>query len=42
MLLTRFDWYSAHDWNAAYPGDPKVYLPDEVPGASLPAAFLGD
>ena len=42
VLLNRFDWYSAHDWNVAYPGDPKVYLPDEVPGASLPAAFLGD
>jgi YVTN family beta-propeller protein len=42
VLLNRFDWYSAHDWKVAYPGDPKIYLPDEVPGGNLPAAFLGD
>jgi YVTN family beta-propeller protein len=41
-LLNRFDWYSAHDWKEAYPGDPKIYLPDEVPGSNLPAALLGD
>jgi YVTN family beta-propeller protein len=41
-LLNRFDWYSAHDWKLAYPGDPKIYLPDEVPGGKLPAALLGD
>jgi hypothetical protein len=40
--LNRFDWYSAHDWKLAYPGDPKIYLPEEVPGKNLPAAFLGD
>ncbi|HYB31281.1 MAG TPA: alkaline phosphatase family protein [Solirubrobacteraceae bacterium] len=40
--LNRFDWYSAHDWRLAYPGDPKIYLPDKVPGRSLPAAYLGD
>ncbi len=41
-LLDRFDWYSAHDWKVAYPGDPKIYRPDEVPGGKLPAALLGD
>ena len=41
-LLNRFDWYSAHNWQVAYPGDPKIYLPDQVPGRNLPAAFLGD
>jgi hypothetical protein len=39
--LNRYDWYSAHDWKVAYPGDPKIYLPDQVPGYRLPAAFLG-
>jgi YVTN family beta-propeller protein len=39
--MNRFDWYSAHDWKVAYPGDPKIYLPDQVPGYRLPAAFLG-
>ncbi len=42
VMLNRLDWYSAHDWKVAYPGDPKIYLPDQVPGRNLPAAFLGD
>jgi YVTN family beta-propeller protein len=42
VLFNRFDWYSAHDWQVAYPGDPKIYEPDEVPGRELPAALLGD
>ncbi len=40
--LNRYDWYSAHDWKVAYPGDPKIYLPDQVPGRKLPAAFIGN
>ena len=39
--LNRLDWYSAHDWRVAYPGDPEIYLPDQVPGRNLPAAYLG-
>jgi YVTN family beta-propeller protein len=39
--LNRYDWYSAHDWRVAYPGDPQIYLPDQVPGRNLPAAYLG-
>jgi YVTN family beta-propeller protein len=42
QLMNRFDWYSAHNWQVAYPGDPKIYTPDQVPGRKLPAAFLGD
>jgi YVTN family beta-propeller protein len=42
LLLDRFDWYSAHDWKRAYPGDPKIYKPEEVPGGKLPAAVLGN
>ena len=42
QLMNRFDWYEAHDWRVAYPGDPKIYRPDEVPGRNLPAAYLGD
>jgi hypothetical protein len=41
-LLNRLDWYSAHNWRVAYPGDPKIYPPDEVPGRNLPAAYIGD
>ena len=25
VLFNRFDWYSAHNWTLAYPGDPKIY-----------------
>jgi YVTN family beta-propeller protein len=39
--LNRFDWYSAHNWSVAYPGDPKIYLPNQVPGRNLPGAFIG-
>ncbi|MBS1882362.1 MAG: bifunctional YncE family protein/alkaline phosphatase family protein [Actinobacteria bacterium] len=42
LELDRYDWYSAHGWTRAYPGDPKVYGPEEVPGHKLPAAVVGD
>jgi YVTN family beta-propeller protein len=41
-LLNRLDWYSAHNWTVAYPGDPRIFAPGQVPGRDLPAAFLGD
>ncbi|KQY64420.1 MULTISPECIES: bifunctional YncE family protein/alkaline phosphatase family protein [unclassified Nocardioides] len=37
-LMNRYTWYDAHHWDLSYPGDPKVYLPNEVPGAALPGA----
>ena len=40
--LNRLDWYSAHGWRLPYPGDPKIYAPDQVPGHNLPAGYLGD
>jgi Phosphoesterase family len=42
VMLNRYDWYSAHNWSQAYPGDPKIYKPDQVPGRNVPAAFLGN
>ena len=41
-LLNRYDWYSAHDWTVAYPGDRKIFTPNTVPGRNIPAAFLGN
>ncbi len=41
-MLNRLDWYSAHNWTVAYPGDAKIYMPDRVPGRNLPAAFIGN
>jgi YVTN family beta-propeller protein len=40
--LNHYDWYSAHDWSTAYPGEAKIYLPGRVPGHRLPAAFIGN
>ena len=37
-LMNRYTWYDAHHWDLAYPGDPKIYLPNEVPGAALPGS----
>ena len=41
-LLNRLDWYSAHNWRLAYPGDARIYPPSQVPGRNLPAGDLGD
>jgi len=40
--LNRLDWYSAHDWKVPYPGDKAILAPNQVPGANLPADYLGD
>jgi hypothetical protein len=40
--LDRLDWYSAHNWTVAYPGDKRIDLPSQVPGRKLPAAFVGN
>ncbi|MFL5860016.1 MAG: hypothetical protein ACJ780_04445 [Solirubrobacteraceae bacterium] len=41
-MLNRLDWYSSHNWTVAYPGDSRIFAPNQVPGRDLPAAFLGD
>jgi YVTN family beta-propeller protein len=40
--LNRLDWYSAHGWTVPYPGDKAILAPSQVPGANLPADYLGD
>ncbi len=40
--LNRLDWYSAHGWKQPYPGDKAILSPNEVPGAKLPAGYLGE
>ena len=36
--MNRYTWYDAHHWDLPYPGDQKIYLPGEVPGAALPGS----
>jgi len=35
--MNRYTWYQAHGWKVPYPGDSKIYLPSQVPGAYLPS-----
>lgn len=36
--MSRFTWYQAHFFTTPYPGDSKIYAPNEVPGAYIPSA----
>ncbi|KAA1399601.1 alkaline phosphatase family protein [Aeromicrobium ginsengisoli] len=36
--MNRYTWYQAHNWTKPYPGDAKLYLPNDVPGAAIPSA----
>ncbi|SNX55670.1 YVTN family beta-propeller protein [Streptomyces sp. TLI_55] len=35
--MNRYTWYQTHNFTKPYPGDKKVYAPNAVPGAYLPA-----
>ncbi|QUC62539.1 phosphoesterase [Streptomyces sp. A2-16] len=35
--MNRYTWYQTHAWTEPYPGDRKVYAPNDVPGAYLPS-----
>jgi YVTN family beta-propeller protein len=35
--MNRYTWYQTHNWTKPYPGDKKVYAPNDVPGAYLPS-----
>ena len=36
--MNRYTWYATHGWRTPYPGDSKIYAPNQVPGAYLPAS----
>lgn len=38
-LFNRWTWYQAHNWQSPYPGDAKIYGPNNVPG--IPAGSTG-
>ncbi|MDX3117751.1 bifunctional YncE family protein/alkaline phosphatase family protein [Streptomyces scabiei] len=37
VQMNRLTWYETHNWTEPYPGDAKIYAPDDVPGAYLPS-----
>jgi YVTN family beta-propeller protein len=36
--MNHFTWYQTHDWKTPYPGEHKIYAPDDVPGAYIPSS----
>ena len=34
--MNRYVWYQTSDWKKPYPGDSKIYAPNQVPGADPP------
>jgi YVTN family beta-propeller protein len=35
--MNRYTWYQAHGWKVPYPGDSKIYVPEQVPGGFIPS-----
>ncbi|MGW2640028.1 alkaline phosphatase family protein [Streptomyces sp. NPDC001348] len=35
--MNRLTWYETHDWAKPYPGDSRIYAPNDVPGAFIPS-----
>ncbi|MGW3206075.1 alkaline phosphatase family protein [Streptomyces sp. NPDC001135] len=35
--MNHLTWYQTHNWAKPYPGEKKIYAPNDVPGAYLPS-----
>ncbi|MGW2706047.1 bifunctional YncE family protein/alkaline phosphatase family protein [Streptomyces sp. NPDC001340] len=36
--LNHLTWYQTHNWAKPYPGESKIYAPNDVPGAYIPSS----
>jgi hypothetical protein len=36
--MNHFTWYQTHNWTKPYPGENKIYAPNDVPGAYIPSS----
>jgi len=36
--MNHLGWYEAHGWSQPYPGESRIFAPQDVPGALIPAA----
>ncbi|WP_235022847.1 alkaline phosphatase family protein [Amycolatopsis alkalitolerans] len=36
--MNHLTWYQTHGWTQPYPGEDKIYAPDQVPGAYIPSS----
>ncbi|MFE7233405.1 alkaline phosphatase family protein [Streptomyces sp. NPDC057596] len=35
--MNHFTWYETHGWSKPYPGEKKIFAPEDVPGAYIPS-----
>jgi hypothetical protein len=35
--MNRYTWYATTGWTKPYPGDSRIYAPNQVPGAFIPS-----
>ncbi|MYS88642.1 MULTISPECIES: bifunctional YncE family protein/alkaline phosphatase family protein [Streptomyces] len=35
--MNHLTWYQTHNWTRPYPGEKKIYAPNDVPGAYIPS-----
>ena len=36
--MNHLTWYETYGWTRPYPGESKIYAPDQVPGAFIPSS----
>ncbi|MEU6070069.1 MULTISPECIES: alkaline phosphatase family protein [Streptomyces] len=36
--MNHFTWYQTHNWKKPYPGEDKIFAPEDVPGAYIPSS----
>jgi hypothetical protein len=36
--MNRYIWYQTNGWTRPYPGDSRIYAPNQVPGAAIPSS----
>lgn len=40
--MNHLTWYETHDWSKPYPGESRIFAPNDVPGAYIPSAEADD
>jgi YVTN family beta-propeller protein len=42
LQMDHLTWYQTHGWTQPYPGEDKIYSPNQVPGAYIPSSEGGN
>ncbi len=40
--MNHLTWYETHNWKTPYPGEARIYAPNDVPGAYIPSSDNDD